>query len=349
MSIENEANDASAGPSSLTPALFKRLHPKPYLERFLQERLRPDGRPLDDEHAAWRDASINIGSIATAPSSALVRLGKTTVVCGITLEIAPPDMATPTHGFIGGSRQDRRECSYLLRCSTYRSYPFPKISVPNIDLPPLCSSLFRPGPPADEAQVLSSRLRDTLLSSNYVPLDSLCIEPSKAAWVIYLDLICLNYDGSVLDASVLAAVAAIRNLKLPQATWDVDTLSTICEPISDEQPGRALQLAETIPLTLSFGLYEELVPVLRQRLSDPQKLTEKPLHTDSDLLPDPTLFESQLCTSQISITVSSSSLRLLQVQQSGATGSKSSVEILKASLGQARTRAKQLLVLLNSS
>ncbi|KDE05761.1 hypothetical protein MVLG_03852 [Microbotryum lychnidis-dioicae p1A1 Lamole] len=296
MSIENEAN-ALAGPSSLTPALFKRLHPKPYLERFLQERLRPDGRPLDHEHAAWRDASINIGSIATAPSSALVRLGKTTVVCGITLEIAPPDMATPTHGFI----------------------------VPNIDLPPLCSSLFRPGPPADEAQVLSSRLRDTLLSSNYVPLDSLCIERSKAAWVIYLDLICLNYDGSVLDASVLAAVAALRNLKLPQATWDVDTLSTICEPISDEEPGRALQLAETIPLTLSFGLYED------------------------DLLPDPTLFESQLCTSQISITVSASSSRLLQVQQSGATGSKSSVEILKACLGQARTRAKQLLVLLNSS
>lgn len=37
------------------------------------------------------------------------------------------------------------------------------------------------------------------------------IEPGKAAWVVYLDLVCLNYDGGVLDAAVLAAVAALRN------------------------------------------------------------------------------------------------------------------------------------------
>lgn len=48
-------------------------------------------------------------------------------------------------------------------------------------------------------------------SSNVLPLSSLVIEPGKAAWVVYLDLVCLNYDGGVLDAAVLAAVAALRN------------------------------------------------------------------------------------------------------------------------------------------
>lgn len=34
--------------------------------------------------------------------------------------------------------------------------------VPNIDLPALCSSKFKPGPPSDEAQILSERLNDVL-------------------------------------------------------------------------------------------------------------------------------------------------------------------------------------------
>lgn len=36
--------------------------------------------------------------------------------------------------------------------------------VPNIDLPPICSPKFKPGPPSDEAQALSDRLFDTLTS-----------------------------------------------------------------------------------------------------------------------------------------------------------------------------------------
>lgn len=46
----------------------------------------------------------SIGSVSTAPSSALVRLGKTSLVCGITLEIAPPELARPNEGFIGAFR-----------------------------------------------------------------------------------------------------------------------------------------------------------------------------------------------------------------------------------------------------
>lgn len=104
------------------------------------------------------DASADVlpGSVSTAPASALVRLGNTTVLCGITLEIAPPDIATPNEGFLGSfpcSRGPKQE----LTPPTLRA-------VPNIDLPPLCSPLFRPGAPSDEAQVLSTRLRDILLS-----------------------------------------------------------------------------------------------------------------------------------------------------------------------------------------
>lgn len=36
---------------------FKRLHPRAYLERFLAEGFRPDGREVDD----WREVSVNVG------------------------------------------------------------------------------------------------------------------------------------------------------------------------------------------------------------------------------------------------------------------------------------------------
>lgn len=296
-----------AGPSSastLTPALFKRLHPRPYLEKFLQEGVRPDGRLVGTEganEAAWREASVNVGSVSTAPASALVRLGNTTVLCGITLEIAPPDIATPNEGFL----------------------------VPNIDLPPLCSPLFRPGAPSDEAQVLSTRLRDILLSSNVLPLSSLLIQPSKAAFVVYLDVVCLNFDGGVLDAAVIACVAALRQLILPSATWNPDTLQTTCDALSPSHPGKPLLLRPT-PLSISFGIFS------------------------GHLLPDPTLFESQLCTSHLTVALSlpppssATPPSLVHVYQAGTPLSASSGEPgagraqLKACLALAQARAVAL-------
>jgi hypothetical protein len=132
---------------------------------------------------------------------------------------------------------------------------FPAFTVPNVDLSPLCSPLFRPGPPADEAQVLSSRLRDILLafvsfppflllfpllnslpcSSNVLPLSSLVIEPGKAVWVVYLDIVCLNYDGGILDAAVLASVGALKNRE-PSFHPVIINLNLLTIPLSYSRP-----------------------------------------------------------------------------------------------------------------
>lgn len=42
-----------------------------------------------------------LGSISTANGSALVRIGETTVVCGVKAEIAEPDLDAPSKGFLG--------------------------------------------------------------------------------------------------------------------------------------------------------------------------------------------------------------------------------------------------------
>lgn len=93
------------------------------------------------------------GSISTAEGSALVRLGDTTIVCGVKAEIAEPELDRPEDGFLGSHR-------VLL---TYDIGIFKTLLVPNLDLPPICSPKFKPGPPPEEAQVLSDRLNEALL------------------------------------------------------------------------------------------------------------------------------------------------------------------------------------------
>ena len=70
------------------------------------------------------------------------------------------------------------------------------------------------------ATLLFCRLRRRLLQlcrSGVVSPASLCIEPGKAAWVLYVDATCINYDGNAFDATLLAMVAALKNSACPSS------------------------------------------------------------------------------------------------------------------------------------
>lgn len=86
--------------------------------------------------------------------------------------------------------------------------------VPNIELTPLCSPKFRPGAPSDEAQVYSRLLADIITNSNCVNCKDLCIVKEKLVWTLYCDMSCLDHDGSVLDAAIIALIAALKTRKI---------------------------------------------------------------------------------------------------------------------------------------
>jgi exosome complex component RRP43 len=50
-----ESNDDAD--SALKASVFQRLHPRVYLERFLAEKVRPDGR----DPTAFREIGVNVG------------------------------------------------------------------------------------------------------------------------------------------------------------------------------------------------------------------------------------------------------------------------------------------------
>ncbi|KAF5364263.1 hypothetical protein D9756_000103 [Leucocoprinus leucothites] len=209
-------------------------------------------------------ASAFSGSINTADGSALVRMGGTTIVCGVKAEIAEPDLEKPDEGFL----------------------------VPNIDLPAMCHPRFKPGPPSDEAQVLSERLYETLASSNFISPQSLVIQSGKAAWTLYVDATCINYDGNVFDAALIAMMSALMNAKLPRAVYDEELGQAMCyhEP-------RSPLIVNSLPLPASFGIFDS-----------------------AHLLADPTAFEEPLMDSTVTIITgedSASKPELLNVIQQG--------------------------------
>ncbi|PWN53304.1 hypothetical protein IE53DRAFT_384236 [Violaceomyces palustris] len=306
MSAESCSPDPgpSAGLSyDLAATTFKKLHPTTFLRRFLDSGIREDGRQL----TTFRSTSISVGGIATADGSCLVRMGSTTVIAAIKAEIAQPHLARPQEGYV----------------------------IPNVELSPISSGRFKPGPPTDEAQVLTDTLLTFLNSSGALPRKSLCIKPGHSAWCLYVDVTCLSYDGNVIDAAVLASLGALRNTRLPRVWYDEDSSQTLCSSEDSEKAPLALLNA---PLLASFGIFEQ-----------------------THLLADPAAFESVLLDSHISIGVSLSpepgrDSRIIFLRQngrirattceSGSQVSRKDAQVVQFCIERAQSRCQQLFDLL---
>ncbi|WZZ13529.1 hypothetical protein YC2023_106618 [Brassica napus] len=165
---------------------FRRLFPLRFFERHLSESLRPDGRPL----GTARDTIVNLGLVSSADGSALAKIGSTTMLAAIRMEVMSPSTDSPDEGCIAVE----------------------------FHMPPICSPTVRPGRPADEAPVISKRLSDIfsrcLDFCDMIDLKELCLVSGKAAWMGYLDIYCLDADGALFDAALLSAVAAFSNCKI---------------------------------------------------------------------------------------------------------------------------------------
>ncbi|KAJ1959780.1 hypothetical protein H4R35_007606 [Dimargaris xerosporica] len=117
------------------------------------------------------------------------------VVCGIKAEVAEPRPDAPNHGYI----------------------------VPNVELAPICSPQFKAGPPGELSQAIGHQLNRILDSGKILTLDQLCIEEHQAVWCLYADVTCLTYEGNILDAALLALMAALTHVCLPPAALNEET------------------------------------------------------------------------------------------------------------------------------
>jgi exosome complex component RRP42 len=153
------------------------------IEQLIEKGKRLDARGLGD----YRDIKVEQGVIEKAEGSARVFLGKTEVLVGVKVETGTPFSDTPNNGVL----------------------------TVNAELVPLASPTFEPGPP-DENSIELARIVDRgIRESEAIDTEKLCIEAGKQVFFVFVDVYVLNHDGNLIDASALAAVAALMNTKMP--------------------------------------------------------------------------------------------------------------------------------------
>lgn len=212
-----------------------------------------------------------------------MKIGNTTIICGIKAELANPTVEAPGKGYI----------------------------VPNVDLPPLCSSRFRPGPPGEEAQAASQFLADVIESSEVIKFEDLCIDRGKLCWVLYCDIMCLDYDGNILDACIIALLAALKSTKLPEVTINEETHA----PEVDFAKKHNLTIHKH-PVGASFCVFD-----------------------DSILFVDPTAEEMDVSTSQLTVVMDEED-RLCSLLKPGGTSL--SGEKLQECISRATARQQEI-------
>jgi exosome complex component RRP42 len=160
------------------------------ISELLTNGKRVDGRDLMD----YRNISVKTGHIETAAGSALVTLGRTKVMTGVKIETGTP----------------------------YQDKPQDGVLLTNVELVPLASPSFEPGPPNEDAVELARVVDRGIRESKAIDLSKLCIVPGKLVFIVFVDIYVLDHDGNLFDASTLASILALLTAKMKNYSVNKD-------------------------------------------------------------------------------------------------------------------------------
>lgn len=213
--------------------VFRRIQPREFINRFLDNNVRPDTRTP----TMARKLSMTTGSVNTAVGSAMIKLGRTTVVAGVQATLIEPSSQTPEEGLMEFA----------------------------VEILATASLNFRQVRASDDAIVLTHNLRQWL--DPHIDRKSLCVESELLAWQLSLTVYIIDNDGNLDDAVVLAAVAALKNVLLPTVTLLDDIEQDLNEQnnqrgyisksvIAKATHSRSIPLQlDNLPLVVSFALF----------------------------------------------------------------------------------------------
>ncbi|AKB19937.1 putative exosome complex exonuclease 2 [Methanosarcina sp. WWM596] len=221
---------------------------KDYIYNLMVKGKRQDGRGFKD----FRDLKLETNIISKAEGSAKVTLGNTQVLVGVKLQTGTPFPDSQDEGVI----------------------------ITNLELNPIASPEYEPGPPREDAIEMARVVDRGIRESGAIDIKKLCITMGESVWIVFIDVHILNNDGNIIDASCLAAIAALMTTVVP-----------------NEQHG----LGENVPLAMK----EEM----------PVGITLAKI--GSKLMIDPSLDEEAVCETKLTI-VSSSDGSVAGMQKMGS-------------------------------
>ena len=184
-----------------------------YILSLLEKGKRIDGRSLSQYR---KPISIEYNISKNAEGSARVTIGETEVLAGVKLDIGEPYPDSPDEGTI----------------------------IVTAELLPLSSPDFESGPPGRNATELARIVDRGIRESKAIDLKKLCITPGEKIWMVFIDIYTMNDAGNLIDASALAAIAALSQVKLPKVEDD--------KIVYGELTAKKLPLVK-MPITCTMG------------------------------------------------------------------------------------------------
>ena len=157
---------------------------KNYLVSLLEKDKRVDKRGFLE----CRPVQVVPNVIKKAEGSAMVKWGDTVALAGVKTQLGTPFPDTPNSGVI----------------------------TVNAELSPISSPTRESGPPGPEAVELARVVDRGIRESKIIPVNDpkLCVIPGKKVWIVFVDVYVLDDGGNLIDASALAAMAALANTRL---------------------------------------------------------------------------------------------------------------------------------------
>lgn len=156
---------------------------KKRIEELIKEDKRIDKRkPLE-----FRPIVVEQGISKKAEGSARVKVGDTEVLVGVKMDLTEPFPDTPENGAL----------------------------MVTAELWPLASEKFEMGPPDIQAIELARLVDRSIRESEFIDLKKLCVKKGELVWAVFLDIYPINDDGNLIDASAIAAAAALKNAFFP--------------------------------------------------------------------------------------------------------------------------------------
>ena len=253
-----------------------------YVKRLVTEEKRIDGRPFDK----FREVSVETGVVKTAEGSARVRIGKTHVLVGVKLDAREPFPDTPDEGTL----------------------------MVDAELVPIGSPDFESGPPSERAIEISRVVDRGIRESKCIQMEKLCIAPGELVWSINIDAHILDYDGNIIDAVSLGAIAALLNARFPKFDEKEKKI------IREEKTDKKLPVVDT-PVEVTIG-----------------KISNK-------LLVDPSLEEDKALEARL--TIATTKKNDICAMQKGGKGFFTSDEVEQA-VDMAMEKCKDLRALLKA-
>jgi exosome complex component RRP42 len=161
---------------------------KKKMEEMISKGLRFDERGLLDH----RKLEISYNVSHNAEGSARVKLGDTEVIAGVKMDLVEPFKDSPDSGVLSVGAE----------------------------LLPLASERFEMGAPDIQAIEMARLVDRGVRNSECIDMKKLCVKEGEKVWSVMVDFYIMNDAGGLIDASFIAAVAALHNAKMPEVKDD---------------------------------------------------------------------------------------------------------------------------------